>query len=89
MKTRLLLILASCTLLSGCANLAGYKAEEVHHTVTFPLLFTDSIDAVGIKKTTAADGTVTRKAETLTHTTVISGFTRTAVYKGAEIKEAK
>lgn len=88
MKPRLILLLIPLAL-AGCANLAGYKAEEVHHTVTFPLVFTDSIDAVGITKVTAADGTVTRKAETLTHTTVISGFTRTAVYKGAEIKESK
>lgn len=83
---KILLILA-CIALTACQSISGFKAEEVHHTVSFPLIFTDSIHALGIKKTTAADGSVIYKAETLTHETTVGGFTRTATYKGAQIKE--
>lgn len=89
MKTRVIIALAALVALSGCQSLTGYKAEEVHHTVSFPLVFSDSIHAVGIKKETAPDGTATYKAETLTHETTISGFTRTATYKGAELNVKK
>jgi hypothetical protein len=75
---------------SGCASITGYEADEVHHKMSVPLLFNDSIKAIGIKKTTNADGSVTRKAETLTHETDIVGvFNRNVTYKGAKIKEAK
>lgn len=89
MKTRITLLIAAALALAGCQNITGYKAEEVHHTVSFPLVFSDSIHAVGIKQETAPDGTITRKADTLTHETVIGGFTRTATYKGAEIAVKK
>ncbi len=79
MKTYRTLLLAlfvatiAAILLSGCHS--NYKADEVHRSM-------------GIKKETAADGTVTRKAETLTHTTTIGGFTRSSTYKGAEVETA-
>lgn len=84
MKTRILLLALASLALSGCA-ITGYKAEEVHRTINFPG-FSDEVHALNIKKTTAADGTVTRKAETLTHTTSVLGVSRSATYKGAEIK---
>ncbi len=79
-----LLMLVPVLGLTGCA-INGYKADEVHRTISFPG-FSDEVHALGIKKTTAGDGTETRKAETLTHTTSIAGFSRSATYKGAEIK---
>lgn len=73
--------------LAGCANLPRYKAGEFHMTTSYPLVFTEQIDATGVRKTTRDDGTVVRKADNLTHSTSIFGFVRTAVYKDAEIVE--
>ncbi len=91
MKTRLILLAAALLALTGCAITPQYNAKEVHRTMTYPLVFTDTVDAVGIEKVTNPDGSVTRRAETLTHSTTAGGFTRTSVYKGAEIttKEEK
>lgn len=89
MKTRILLIVAAALALAGCQNIAGYKAEEVHHSISFPLIFTDAIHAVGIKQETDGAGVTVTRAETLTHETTIGGFTRTATYKGAEISIKK
>lgn len=85
MKTHTFLIIALVALFSGCSSIPAYTAGEIHVTTSYPLVFTDQIDAVGIAKVTNADGTVTRKAGTLTHTTTAGGFTRTAVYKEVEL----
>ena len=88
MKTSLV-FLAACAAfaLTGCVNLPEFKAREVHRTMSYPLVFTDQVDAIDITKKTNPDGTVTRTAGTVTHTTTIGGFTRSAVYKDAEIVE--
>lgn len=83
MKMILLVLVALA--LSGCAS---YTAEEVHHTISFPGV-SDSIHALGIKKTVDSKGRVVRKADTLTHETSILGFSRSATYKGAEVKVEK
>lgn len=82
-------LLAITGFCGGCANLGSYNASEVHHSVNYPLIFTDSIHAVGIAKETTADGKVIRKVGTLTHETTIGGFTRTAVYKDATVESKK
>jgi hypothetical protein len=82
-------LLAFTAICGGCANLGSYNASEVHHSVNYPLLFTDSIHAVGISKETGPDGKVVRKVGTLTHETTIGGFTRTAVYKDATVESKK
>lgn len=90
MKTSIRIIaLLAALFLAGCVGITGYKASEVHQTVSFPLLFSDTIDAVGIKKETQPDGTVVRKADTLSHTTTVGGYSRQVVYKDAEIESKK
>lgn len=81
----LFIALLALLLVTGCSSLPAYQAEEVHQTMALPG-YTSEIHATGIKKETQDDGTVVRKADSLTHTTSILGFSRTAVYKGAEIK---
>ena len=71
--------------LAGCSTIPRYAAEEVHQTIAAPG-FSSEIHATGIEKTTLDDGTVVRKADSLTHTTTILGFSRTANYKGAELE---
>lgn len=89
MKTRVIIstILATVALIlqSGCSTTPRYAAEEVHRTMSAPG-FSSEIHAMGIEKETGEDGTVIRKADSLTHTTTILGFSRTAVYKGAELE---
>jgi hypothetical protein len=90
MKTTRLLFSVLCLLASvlgftGCSLVPQYRSDEVHRTISFPG-FSDEVHALGIKKDTAEDGTVIRKAETLTHTTSIAGFSRSATYKGAELE---
>lgn len=71
---------------TGCAGgISAYKAAEVHRTIAGPG-FSTEIHAVGIKKETDEDGTVKRKADTLTHSLSVLGFTRTVTYKGAELE---
>lgn len=82
-------LLAITGLCGGCANIGGYNASEVHHSVNYPLIFTDSIHAVGISKETGPDGKVVRKVETLTHETTVGGFTRTVTYKDAVVESDK
>jgi len=72
-------------ILTGCTSLPRYAAEEVHQTIAAPG-FSSEIHATGIEKTTLDDGSVVRKADSLTHTTTILGFSRTANYKGAELE---
>lgn len=88
-STRTLLFLGTlwCLVATGCTNLPRYKASEFHMTITYPLVFTETIDATGITKTTRDNGDVVRKAANLTHSTTVMGFVRTAVYKDAEIVE--
>jgi hypothetical protein len=69
----------------GCSSVPRYAAEEVHQTIAAPG-FSSEIHATGIEKTTLDDGSVVRKADSLTHTTTILGFSRTANYKGAELE---
>lgn len=69
----------------GCSTIPRYAAEEVHQTIAAPG-FSSEIHATGIEKTTLDDGSVVRKADSLTHTTTILGFSRTANYKGAELE---
>lgn len=88
-KSFIFAALCAAVLVSGCALTPKYNASEVHYVESYPLVFTHQIDATNIKKETNADGTVTRKAETLTHTITVGGFTRTAVYKDAEITTEK
>lgn len=71
--------------LAGCSTAPRYAAEEVHQTIAAPG-FSSEIHATGIEKTTLDDGSVVRKADSLTHTTTILGFSRTANYKGAELE---
>ena len=71
--------------LAGCSTIPRYAAEEVHQTIAAPG-FSSEIHATGIEKMTLDDGTVVRKADSLTHTTTILGFSRTANYKGAELE---
>lgn len=71
--------------LAGCSTIPRYAAEEVHQTIAAPG-FSSEIHATGIEKTTLDDGSVVRKADSLTHTTTILGFSRTANYKGAELE---
>lgn len=88
MKNRVTLpaILAAVALiLQGCSTIPRYAAEEVHQTIAAPG-FSSEIHATGIEKTTLDDGSVVRKADSLTHTTTILGFSRTANYKGAELE---
>lgn len=80
---------AFAALCGGCASLGGYSASEVHQSVSYPLIFTDSIHAVGIAKETDAQGKVVRKVGTLTHETSIAGFTRTVTYKDAVVESKK
>jgi hypothetical protein len=80
--------LAFTAIFGGCANVGAYNASEVHHSVNYPLIFTDSIHAVGIAKETV-DGKVVRKVGTLTHETTIGGFTRTVTYKDAVVESKK
>lgn len=89
MKTSSLYYLALIGVLIACSGctITGYKASEVHQSVSYPLIFTDTIDATGIRKTTREDGTVVHKAESLTHSTNVGGFSRTVVYKDAELKQ--
>lgn len=89
MKTRIFLLLLAALVLTGCQSLSGYKAAEIHHVMSFPLVFTDSIHASEIKKETQPAGTVIRKAGKLTHETTIAGFTRTATYKDIELEEKR
>lgn len=79
------LIAISLVCLAGCSTAPRYTAEEVHQTVSAPG-FSSELHASGIEKRTQEDGTVVRKADSLTHTTTILGFSRTAVYKGAELE---
>lgn len=84
MKPHLLVLAAvlAASLLSGCVGGMQYRynAEEVHRTISWPG-FNDEIHATGISK----EGNV-RKAATLTHSTSLLGFARTATYKGAELE---
>jgi len=79
-----LLILAA--LGSGCTNLKGYKASEIHRTTSYPLVFTSQVDATGVEKVTNADGKVVRRAKTLTITTTAGGYSSTTVLKDAELE---
>lgn len=81
--------LAIAALCGGCASIGAYNASEVHHSVNYPLLFTDSVHAVNISKETGPDGKVLRKVGTLTHETTIGGFTRTVTYKDAVVESEK
>lgn len=91
MKTadRLYLIFAllACTLLlfTGC-QITNFKASEVHQVMSVPLVFKQTIHAEGISKVTEADGTVKRKAKTLSHDLAIFGFERNSTYKDAELE---
>lgn len=84
----IVLSLLSCLLCftTGC-QIKGFQADEVHLVFSMPGV-TDEIHAVGIKKDTASNGEVTRRADTLTHSLSILGFTRTATYKGAVLETA-
>lgn len=77
--------LAAAAILAGCSNLPRYNAEEITHIISGPGFSTD-LNATGIAKETLEDGTVIRRAETLTNTVKILGFSRTAVYKNAELE---
>lgn len=72
--------------MTGCALVPQYEADEVHRTMSIPLVFKDGVHATGIQKVTNEDGTVDLKAEVLTHDTTIGGFERNATYKGAKLK---
>ena len=78
-------IIIASIIATGCSTAPRYEAEEVHQTISMPG-FSSEIHAIGIEKETLGDGRVVRKADGLTHTTTILGFSRTAVYKGAEIE---
>jgi hypothetical protein len=80
-----IIITFSAIALVGCSTAPRYAAEEVHQTIAAPG-FSSEIHATGIEKTTLDDGSVVRKADSLTHTTTILGFSRTANYKGAELE---
>ena len=80
-----IIITFSAIALVGCSTAPRYAAEEVHQTIAAPG-FSSEIHATGIEKTTHDDGSVVRKADSLTHTTTILGFSRTANYKGAELE---
>lgn len=80
-----IIITLSAIALVGCSSVPRYAAEEVHQTIAAPG-FSSEIHATGIEKTTLDDGSVVRKADSLTHTTTILGFSRTANYKGAELE---
>jgi hypothetical protein len=80
-----IIITLSAITFAGCSSLPRYAAEEVHQTIAAPG-FSSEIHATGIEKTTLDDGSVVRKADSLTHTTTILGFSRTANYKGAELE---
>ena len=68
--------------LSGCVGGVRfeYEADEVHRTISAPG-FSDEIHATGISR----QGNV-RRADTLTHSTTVMGFARTATYKGARLE---
>lgn len=83
MKTflRILAAAVAAFVLSGCVGPGvRYNAEEFHRTISAPG-FSDEIHATGISK----QGNV-RKADTLTHSTSLLGFSRAATYKGAELE---
>ena len=80
-----IIITFSAIALVGCSTAPRYAAEEVHQTIAAPG-FSSEIHATGIEKTTLDDGSVVHKADSLTHTTTILGFSRTANYKGAELE---
>lgn len=77
-KRTLVLAVLACAL-CGCQQI-NYRAEEVHRTISFPG-FSDEIHATGITK----EGDI-RRADTVTHTTTLLGFSRQATYKGAELE---
>ncbi len=83
-----IIITLSAITFAGCSAVPRYAAEEVHQTIAAPG-FSSEIHATGIEKTTQDDGSVVRKADSLTHTTTILGFSRTANYKGAELETIK
>lgn len=83
------LVLASLAILAGCENLDHYKAKEINRTVTVPLMFTRTFDATGVEKVTNSDGTVTRRAKSLSITTTAGGVTTTTVLKDAELSSDK
>jgi hypothetical protein len=80
-----IIITFSAITFAGCSAVPRYAAEEVHQTIAAPG-FSSEIHATGISKATLEDGSVVRKADSLTHTTTILGFSRTANYKGAELE---
>ena len=73
------------TIVTGCSSLPRYAADEVHHSIAAPG-YSQEIHAIGIEKETGENGEVIRKAESLSHTIKILGFSRTAVYKGAVVE---
>lgn len=77
--------LVAAVILAGCSTAPRYNAEEITHIVSGPGFSTD-LNATGIVKDTLDDGTVIRRAETLTNTIKILGFSRTAVYKNAQLE---
>lgn len=79
MNTRRTLLVLLLLSLAGCKSIE-YSATEVHRTITFPG-FSDEIHATGVQK----EGNI-RRADTLTHSTSILGFSRTSTYKGAELE---
>lgn len=94
MNTRKLICIASglaaIAILNGCAIQAG-KAGGITQSMSYPLIFKDTIDAKGIKKVKNEDGTETYIAESLTHGTTILGFERNVNYTDVEVtvKEPK
>lgn len=78
-------ITALALTLVGCKTTPKYNADEVHHSVAAPG-FSSEIHAMDIRKVTTDDGRVIRTADSVTHTTKILGFSRTAIYKGAELE---
>lgn len=80
--------MALAALCSGCAIKTG-AAGEIHSTISYPLIFTDQLDATNIKKEAGPNGEEIYKAETLTHTTTVGGFSRNVTYKNVEIQVGK
>lgn len=85
-RSLILAALAAVALCGGGCQITNFKASEVHQVMSVPLVFKQTIHAEGISKVTEADGTVKRKAKTLSHDLAIFGFERNSTYKDAELE---
>lgn len=81
--------LAAMLSLAGCVNIDAASASSVRQTMSYPLVFTQTVNAEGIDKQTSPDGKVVRKAKRVTHDLTILGFSRSAQYDDVKLTSKK